>query len=203
MEPESLPNEPPEEPASRQKENPLDMSESDDSRDESRSFLKNHATTEASSTRNDSQAVVQDVEDAFIRRHGPLGIRLAAILIALLPITLLCVAGNLNPDQRGLGTHQQLGLPPCSLRFLVGIRCPACGMTTSWSYFARGNWIASARTNLGGFLLAIFSLSVVWMATQVIRTGTPPSASTQRWLTYAMVGILIVTALDWVVRLQT
>ena len=123
-------------------------------------------------------------------------------MIALLLITLLSVARTLQPSQQGLGTHQQLGLPPCSLRILAGIRCPACGMTTSWAHFVRGNWIASGRANVGGFLLACLSLVVVLMAIPVIRTGTPPSVTQQQWLTYGLVGVLLVTLMDWVLRLQ-
>lgn len=131
-----------------------------------------------------------------------LKIRLIAVMIALLPLSLLGVARTLQPNRQGLGTHQQLGLPPCSLRVLAGIRCPACGMTTSWAYFVRGNWVASGRTNLGGFLLACFSLGVVVMSIPVIRTGTPPSITQQKWLTYVLAGVMLVTLLDWAVRLQ-
>src|SRR5687768_15883893 len=45
--------------------------------------------------------------------------------------SLLVVASMLQPDSRGMGTHEQLGMPPCTFLFLTGIRCPSCGMTTS------------------------------------------------------------------------
>ena len=32
-----------------------------------------------------------------------------------------------------MGTHQQLGLPPCNFVTLTGYPCPACGMTTSFA----------------------------------------------------------------------
>ncbi|NBO19844.1 MAG: DUF2752 domain-containing protein, partial [Proteobacteria bacterium] len=41
----------------------------------------------------------------------------------------------LTPDARGLGTHEQLGLPPCGFYLWYGLPCPSCGMTTSWPHF--------------------------------------------------------------------
>ncbi|RMG03430.1 MAG: DUF2752 domain-containing protein, partial [Planctomycetota bacterium] len=46
---------------------------------------------------------------------------------------LLVIAAVLRPSPTGLGTHQQLGLPPCTFRAMFGSRCPTCGMTTAWS----------------------------------------------------------------------
>ena len=132
-----------------------------------------------------------------------IGLRIIVGFFALIPLTLLIIAGNLNPAERGLGTHQQLGLPPCSLRVLAGIRCPACGMTTSWSYFARGNWLASMSTNAGGFLLALFCVAMIVLAAQVVRRGRLPSPRVQTWLTMAGGGILVVTLVDWIIRLQS
>jgi hypothetical protein len=61
----------------------------------------------------------------------------------------------LKPDPRGFGTHQRLGLPPCTVRVFFSVPCPGCGMTTSFSNFVRGRFIDSARANAAGFLLAI------------------------------------------------
>ena len=131
------------------------------------------------------------------------GLRITVAFVALVPLSLLVIAGNLNPAEEGLGTHQDLGLPPCSLRVLAGIRCPACGMTTSWSYFARGNWLASMNTNAGGFLLALLSLLMIVLAAQVIHCGRLPSPRVQTWVTMAGAGVLIVTLVDWIIRLQS
>jgi len=131
------------------------------------------------------------------------GIRVAALLTALTPLTLLIIAGNLTPAKQGLGTHQQLGLPPCSMRYMFGIRCPACGMTTSWSYFAKGNWFASISTNAGGFLLALLCIAIIIISADVFRHGRLPSPRIQKSLTIAGAGIMIVTLLDWIARLQS
>lgn len=55
-----------------------------------------------------------------------------------------------------MGTHQQLGFPPCNFVILTGKPCPSCGMTTSFSLFVRGDLVNSMQANPVGLLLAGF-----------------------------------------------
>ncbi|MFK8115121.1 MAG: DUF2752 domain-containing protein [Rubripirellula sp.] len=135
------------------------------------------------------------------RDRGRLLFRGAAMLMGVLPLVLLGTARTLTPNSEGLGTHQQLGLPPCSMRVLAGIRCPGCGMTTSWAYFTRGHWLSSMQVNIGGFLLALASLYVAFLSLRSAWAGVMPSMQTQRTLTFYMVGIVVVTILEWIRRL--
>ncbi len=73
-------------------------------------------------------------------------------------IALLILARTLSPDPSGIGTHEQLGLPPCGVKFAFGIPCPSCGMTTSWALATRGQILQSARCNVGGLLMAALAL---------------------------------------------
>lgn len=80
--------------------------------------------------------------------------------------SLFLVAGfafslSLVPDQRGFGTHQQLGMPPCSFRVWFGILCPTCGGTTCFSHFTRGQWWQAFTANPAVFLFAL------WCATMI------------------------------------
>ena len=129
-------------------------------------------------------------------------LRLAAFIVALTPLTLLGVARCLQPSPQGLGTHHQLGLPPCSMRVLLGIRCPGCGMTTSWAHFTRGQWGQSIRVNPGGFLLALFSLATAVLAIRTVWSGRLPIHQVQAYYTYCLVGIAVITLLDWCARLM-
>ena len=82
----------------------------------------------------------------------------ASFLIVGFGIALL-----LNPDPRGFGTHQQLGLPPCTFRLLFGYPCPGCGMTTCFAHFVRGQFVEAARANLSGAVLAtVCVLLIPW-----------------------------------------
>ncbi len=57
-----------------------------------------------------------------------------AVVAAILAVGLSL---HLDPDPRGYGTHEGLGLPPCGMKLLTDIPCPSCGMTTSFAHSAR------------------------------------------------------------------
>lgn len=115
----------------------------------------------------------------------------------------LLIATQLTPSSRGMGTHQQLGLPACSLVQICGIRCPACGMTTSWAWMVRGRLLQAVRVNSGGALLAVIAAV---MAPWLLGSGFRG-----RWLwgppreTVALaiaVAVMVVTLVDWIVRVR-
>ena len=132
-----------------------------------------------------------------------LRLRLVLAAVGLGLLAPLGIATRLQPDPRGQGTHQQLGLPPCTFLMLIGNRCPSCGMTTSWAYAVRGQWVRSAATNAGGFVLALVAA--------VLGPWLVASAALGRWLTRppqegvwaagAVVVVVIVLA-DWAYRLK-
>ncbi len=83
---------------------------------------------------------------------------------------LFIVAGILSPDPSGLGTHQQLGFPPCGFVVALGRPCPSCGMTTAWSRIVRGDVVASIDANAGGFMLALASMPLgIWLVASGLR----------------------------------
>ena len=121
----------------------------------------------------------------------------AAILIFGFSIALF-----LDPDPRGFGTHQQLGLPPCTFRLIFGYPCPGCGMTTCFAHFVRGHLIDAARASLSGALLATVCLLLIpWCLWSAYRR--------QLWMVtdpVTVAGILAVAlaslcVLLWVVRI--
>jgi len=103
---------------------------------------------------------------------APLGGLTRAMLLAWAVFLLsgFTVARTLKPDPRGYGTHQQFGLPECSIRVLFARPCPGCGMTTSFSYFVRGEFASAARANPAGVLLAMLCVLMIpwslWSAWQ-------------------------------------
>ncbi|VAX38719.1 hypothetical protein MNBD_PLANCTO02-2630 [hydrothermal vent metagenome] len=105
--------------------------------------------------------------------HGyPLGTvqRYLLAFWSLFLIAGFALAVSLEPSPLGYGTHQKLGLPPCSFLILFDIPCPSCGMTTSFANFVRGRFIASAQANVAGLLLALFCfLQIPWIGISFFR----------------------------------
>ncbi|MDF1798123.1 MAG: DUF2752 domain-containing protein [Planctomycetota bacterium] len=64
-----------------------------------------------------------------------------------------------DPESGGLGTHQQLGLEPCSFEAYLDVPCPGCGVTTSVAHFADGAPLASLATQPLGTLLGLLALA--------------------------------------------
>ena len=129
--------------------------------------------------------------------------RITAAIVVISAACGLGIAAILSPDPSGLGTHQQLGLPPCSARLLLGIRCPACGMTTSWSHFMRGQWVQSIQANLAGFMLALYSAGAIGLGASVVWKGKVPSLRLQKYATITLIGIAIIAICQWGFRLAT
>src|SRR5690606_19210446 len=75
--------------------------------------------------------------------------RLAIATVPVFVFGVFAVAWGLEPDARGLGTHEQLKLLPCISVRAFDVPCPFCGMTTSFAHFADGDpakafWIQPA-----------------------------------------------------------
>lgn len=87
--------------------------------------------------------------------------QVALILAGLGSLTLLLLAVWLKPNPLGYGTHQQFGLPPCTIQFWFGIPCPSCGGTTAFAHFVRGQWGSALRANAASCLLAGLCVIVV------------------------------------------
>jgi hypothetical protein len=119
-------------------------------------------------------------------------------------VALLVTAALLEPSPRGYGTHQQLRLPPCSFQMLFGMRCPSCGMTTSWSHMMHGHVVQSLEANSGGALLALAAIVFgPWSLVSGLRGRWLLRPLDERIALVLVVTILVVTLLDWGIRLAT
>ena len=105
------------------------------------------------------------------RHSKPVQVRVQAALVLTGCTVLLGLAGWLRPDVRDLGTHQQLGLPPCSLVQYGGIPCPTCGMTTAFAYTVEGRWLAAVLAQPFGFAVALVAILCVLLSLAVLISG--------------------------------
>ncbi len=135
-------------------------------------------------------------------RRLPWWARLGMLAIAGALAAVLATAVALEPDARGFGTHTQLGLPPCSFRAVTGVRCPSCGMTTSFAWMARGRWLSAARANPAGCLIApAVALLVPWLG-WMAATGRPDGTrSLGRPLMGLGIAAVAMALASWLIRL--
>lgn len=114
----------------------------------------------------------------------------------------LGVAAWMEPDRRGYGTHEHLGLGPCTFRVLFNRPCPSCGMTTSWTYMARGRLTPALRANAGGTLLAIMAiLATPWLIASAALGRWLFGPPSDLWIALAAGTIGVVTLVQWLARL--
>lgn len=124
------------------------------------------------------------------------------VLVSLLLIAGFGLALALEPDPRGFGTHQRLGLPPCTFMAIFNLPCPSCGMTTSFANFTRGRFIAAADANVAGLVLASvcfvlipWCLMSAWSG-RLWRVSRPDRAALS-----VLITICGVSLLQWIVRI--
>lgn len=113
----------------------------------------------------------------------------------------LFVVRMLEPDRHGHGTHQQLGLPPCTFVVLFGHRCPTCGGTTAWANLVRGRFVDAFSANVGGALLGLLAIAALpWLLLSAWRghwlVGKPDSTA----VAWAALAVFAVMLIEWGVR---
>jgi hypothetical protein len=116
-------------------------------------------------------------------------------------IAVFAVACWLQPDPRGFGTHLQLGLPPCHFKEMTGLRCPHCGMTTSFSHVVRGEFSAAWSANPCGVLLAaVCGLCIPWTATIASTGRWFLTREPFRWLIFGAIGYIFLAFSVWILQ---
>jgi hypothetical protein len=122
--------------------------------------------------------------------------RVVAVAMAASIITVFAVAGGLTPDEKGYGTHRQLGLPSCQFRELTGLNCPQCGMTTSFAHIVRGEIAEAWRVNpCGPLLAALLGLIVLPWCLIAGTTGYSPGTQQPGMVAVRLVGVYVFVAI--------
>lgn len=105
------------------------------------------------------------------------------------------IAGGLTPDASGVGTHRQLGFPPCTMVVASGYPCPTCGMTTAFSHAVRGELVRAFHAQPAGLVLALGCGLVAVLAVSTLVTGRGWRVNWYRvrplWCTVALAVILL------------
>ena len=122
--------------------------------------------------------------------------------IALGLVTVFVIAIRLKPDGRGFGTHQQLGLPPCTFRELTGVNCPHCGMTTCFANVVRGRMNDAWTANPAGIpLVVIFALGIPWCLYVAVSGRWLMTEEPFHWFIIISIGYLALALVIWGFRI--
>ncbi|MEX1025842.1 MAG: DUF2752 domain-containing protein [Planctomycetota bacterium] len=69
---------------------------------------------------------------------------------------------RIEPDPRGFGTHEQLGLASCLPMRLWDVPCPGCGVTTSVALALHGRlWDSFVNQPFGALVAVLLALYLV------------------------------------------
>lgn len=86
---------------------------------------------------------------------------------------VLTIARVITPSPNGIGTHEQLGLPPCVFHQLTGIPCPTCGMTTSFAHTVRLHFYEAFVTQPFGMLACVLMAWLIPLSLVLMRQRVP------------------------------
>jgi hypothetical protein len=97
-----------------------------------------------------------------------------------------------------MGTHRQIGLPPCTFYTLTGLPCPSCGMTTSFALLVRGDVVDSLQANAVGTLLAVCCLAFIpWSLACVVRGRWLAVEAPLRILSRFLIAFVVLLLARW------
>jgi hypothetical protein len=115
---------------------------------------------------------------------------------------MLAVAGMLKPNPYHMGTHQQLGFPPCTFLVLFGLPCPTCGMTTAWACLMHGDLLGAFQANIAGVFLALLAVTTApWLTISALRGCWLWYKPNGRAVAYASLIIIVISLAQWAFRL--
>lgn len=130
-------------------------------------------------------------------------VRLWSCGILALCLSILWISTTLTPSPDGIGTHRQLGYPPCLGPILTGYPCPTCGMTTAFAYAAQGKLLRAFHAQPAGLLGFILIVAGCALSLRTTFTNQAPSWPGFVHTRNVIIFLVSVTAIGWVYKLLT
>jgi len=97
---------------------------------------------------------------------------------------------------------EELGLPPCTFKYVTGQPCPSCGMTHSFVFLMHGEFVESLRWNAVGTVLAVFCLALIpWSVGSVLCRRPLFVLTIERPLTWVIVIFMTLVLVRWIIVL--
>ncbi len=116
----------------------------------------------------------------FVRLERAVTGRLYALGMVAAAAAVLVAAWRIDPGRATMGTHRQLGLPPCGFLMITRLPCPTCGMTTSFAHTVRGQLPAAIRSQPAGFVLAVATVAAGLAGLFALVSGYRPAVNWYR-----------------------
>jgi hypothetical protein len=121
--------------------------------------------------------------------------------LALASIVLV-IARLLPPSPRGVGTHEQLGLPPCLFLKFTGLPCPSCGLTTSFAHATRLHFYEALTTQPFGLLAFFLTVLLIPLSCYLLYARVPWRRIIQaRGANLLVYALLVFYLIGWVYKL--
>ena len=92
-------------------------------------------------------------------------------MVLTVALGILATALWLDAAPTGLGTHQQLGLPPCGFLASTRLPCATCGMTTAFTHAVHGRLFTSLITQPAGMVMAMLTAIVAIISLWALVVG--------------------------------
>jgi hypothetical protein len=123
--------------------------------------------------------------------------------VALGGVAALVVLGVfVDPDPRGFGTHERLGLPACKPMEWWGVPCPGCGVTTSLALVAHGHPWSSIVNQPFGFAFAFVLVAfAAWALVQAFRGRDLSKAVNELRVGRLVMWLALLMAASWIYKL--
>ncbi len=124
-----------------------------------------------------------------------------SFLLISLPI-ILFLAYLLIPKSGGVGTHEELGLPPCGFYVMFHKPCPSCGMTTSFALLMHGKIIKAIKTQPAGVFL-FFSAMFVYITIpyHLVKRKKLVDLLELPYLLPILIANVVLILIVWIIRL--
>lgn len=112
----------------------------------------------------------EPTDSAPVPRWFDRAIALATIVTGAWFVVVLSLV---HPDQRGFGTHEQLGMAACGWPMTSGVPCPTCGVTTAATWLVHLRPDKAIATHPFGALFAGFGLYLIGFALSSLLRRRP------------------------------
>jgi len=128
--------------------------------------------------------------------------RIRYLAISGLAAVVLLIARLLQPSPDRVGTHTQIGLPPCPFLHFTGIPCPSCGLTTSVSHSARLHFYEAIITQPFGLIVFFCAALSIPLSLYLIHRRIPWSRLNElRGWNFVIYALLALFLLSWLYKI--